>query len=188
MAGTSPEIVAALKRAVAAVEAAGVPEDLRVAAFQAALGDMPSGAAAPGATGAAARSSGGHSDASRGGLAGALKVSEEGVSQVFDIDDEGVHLVIQRSRLDGTKKTAQQEVAFLILAARRAVLAEEWTPIKVIADLAQEMGVHDSNFSKGISAINGDGVRIRGDKSKRELKINQVGIEKAAQIITRITE
>jgi hypothetical protein len=122
------------------------------------------------------------------GLAGSLKLSSDVVSQVFDIDDEGVHLVIQRSQLDGTKKTAQQEVAFLILAARRAVLGEEWTPIKVIADLAQEMGVHDSNFSKGISAIKGDGVRIRGVKSKRELKINQVGIENAAKIVTRITE
>jgi hypothetical protein len=168
------------------------PDDLGVAAFMAAWGgvSLDNWASFPDTAWpySAPQGEGSSGGASANQLSNALKIPDEAVAQVFDIDDEGVHLVIQRSKLDDTKKKAQQEVAYLILAARRIILREEWTSIKVIADLAHEMGVHDSNFSKGISAIGGDGVRIRGDKARRELKINQVGIEKAATIITRITD
>jgi hypothetical protein len=187
----SPDIVEALKRAVAAVEAAGVPDDLREAAFKAALGDVPVAATQQSSASSSAGPPSAGNQAAKGSsaaLAQSLKIDIEAVDQIYDVDEDGVHLVIQRSRLDETKKKAQQEIAYLALAARRVILSEEWTPIGVIADLAQEMGVHDSNFSKGIAAIGGDGVRIKGDKSRRELKINQVGLERASAIIARITE
>lgn len=188
-----PAVVSALQEAVAAVTAAKVPKDLRQEAFKAALAEV--GFGAQGST--KSRPSKGTSEdhaqtpdrsRSSNSMAQALDLDPAIVEQVYEVEDGQVHLLIKRSSLDNTKKNAQQELAYLVLAGNRAAGLDDWVPLKLIADMAQDLGVHDSNFSKRINAIKGDGIRVQGPNAKRELKINKAGLEKAAQIISRITE
>jgi hypothetical protein len=177
-----------LKAAVAAVQEAGVPTELRPAAFEAVLSwgvDPPQ-----------ASTGGGEADTSVGGvvpnglegIAAKLELKPTHTAQVFDVDDEGVHLTIKRARLSGTKKVAQQEVTYLIVAGRQAAGIEEWTSTKDVIEVIHDRGVHDTNVSKAIAALDGDGLRFRGAKSQREIKMNAMGFSKAADIVRRLVE
>jgi hypothetical protein len=189
--------VEALKAAVAALEDARVPEDLREVAFSRVLDNYlaneagPSSASVP-SGGTGAEGGGGGETADPSGklqaLAGKLDVGTDAVERVYDIDEDGVHLNIPRSKLDRKKKLAQQEAARLVAAARQATGDEQWTPVEVIGEAADDLGVKDTNFSKNISALNGVGLRIRGSAGKRELKMNQVGYEATAEIVRRLSE
>ncbi len=107
---------------------------------------------------------------------------------MYDVDEDGVHLTIKRDSLSDTKKFAQQEVAYLLVAGRQAVGLEDWTPTKTVIDATHDRGVHDTNVSKAVSALDGEGFRFRGPNSKREMKINAVGYTKASEIVKRLTE
>lgn len=188
------EIVESLKEALASVEEASIPSDLREAAFKAVLGAMglqPAGVGqAPSGSGSDATPDvGGGSGSGRlSGISKKLGIEEAGVSEVFDVDDEGVHLTVRRAVLDSKQKVAQQEIAYLVVAARQAGGDEEWTPISFVADAAHDRGVHDTNFARNVGALDGEGIRFKGQRSKRELKMNQVGFEKAAAVVRRIVE
>lgn len=192
MSEPSSQVIAALEAAVAAVKAAKVPKDLRVAAFNAAFygSAATSTASAAGvSTTPATRSS--KSDGQPEGVAGIaekLELDEGLVGQVYDVDEDGVHLTIKRASLSDTKKFAQQEVTYLLVAGRQAVGLEDWTLTRTVIDATHDRGVHDTNVSKAVSALDGDGFRFRGPNSKREMKINAVGYTKASEIVKRLTE
>lgn len=107
---------------------------------------------------------------------------------VYDVDEDGVHLTVKRAALSDPRKSAQQEVAYLLVAGRQAAGLEEWTPVAVVLDATHDRGVHDTNVSKAISALDGDGFRFRKVRGKREIKMNAVGFSKASEIVKRITE
>jgi hypothetical protein len=183
--------VAALEAAVAAVKEAKVPKDLRVAAFNAAFyGSNSVPAENPKAPARAPAQSPSVEDESDriGMIAQKLEVDSAPVSLVYDVDEDGVHLTVKRDSLSSTNKVAQQEVTYLLVAARQAIGLEEWTSTKTVLEATHDRGVHDTNVSKAITALDGDGFRFRGPKSKREMKINAVGFSKAAAIVKRLTE
>jgi hypothetical protein len=185
------QLVSTLRGAVAAVEAAGVPEDLRPAAFSKAFehiaGGAPSAQAGREALGGADAGDVDRGDAV-GRIATKLGLDAEVVSRVFDVDDEGVHLTVPRSALDDSKRTAMREVARLISAARQAAgLDEEYTPLATIREACDDRGVLNSpNFAAAMQALDGDGMRFRGPSASREVKVNAAGYEKAADIVRRI--
>lgn len=192
MAEPSRQTVAALEAAVAAVKAAKVPKDLRVAAFNAAFyGESgPASDAGGTKTSPSPKAPPVAADTTNaiGKIAAKLELDADGVALVYDVDDEGVHLTIKRDSLSATKKLAQQEVAYLLVAGRQAIGLEDWTPTKTVIDATHDRGVHDTNVSKAVSALDGDGFRFRGPNSKREMKINAVGYTKASEIVKRLTE
>lgn len=177
--------------AVAAVKAAKVPKDLRVAAFNAAFYGS---TATPAGTAEAPKppppppTSPGQQEGGVEKIAAKLELDAEVVGRVYDVDEDGVHLTIKPNSLSPTKKFAQQEVTYLLAGGRQAVGLEEWTPTKTIIEATHDRGVHDTNVSKAVTALDGDGFRFRGTKGKREMKISAVGFSKAAEIVKRLTE
>jgi hypothetical protein len=65
---------------------------------------------------------------------------------------------------------------------------EEWTTAKTAIEATHDRGVHDTNVSKAISALDGEGIRFKGGKGSRELKMNAVGFAKAAEVVKRLTD
>lgn len=121
-------------------------------------------------------------------IAARLDLDAAVVGRVYDVDEDGVHLTIKPNILSPTKKFAQQEITYLLVAGRQAVGLEEWTLAKTVIEATHDRGVHDTNVSKAVTALDGDGFRFRGTKGKREMKISAVGFSKAAEIVVRLTE
>lgn len=193
MAETSTNVTASLEAAIAAVKAAKVPKDLRVAAFNAAFyGSIPSDVAKTSTTPerptSPTTSKGEQSDGVAKIAAKLDSADDAAVARAYDVDEDGVHLTVRPTSLSPTKKFAQQEVAYLLVAGRQAAGLEEWTSTSTVIEVTHDRGVHDSNVSKAISALDGDGFRFRGSKGKREMKISAVGYSKAAEIVTRLAE
>jgi hypothetical protein len=183
-------LVSALQDAVAAVDAAGVPEDLRPAAFSKAFdrisGDPPPvrDRAAHGAT----TPDSDRVDDAIGRIAHKLRLESEVVGRVFDVDTDGVHLTVPRSALPSTRQDAMQEVARLIPAARQAAgIDDEYTALAAVRDACDNRGVLDAhNFARAMQPLDGDGMRFRGPSRSREVKVNAAGYETAADIVRRL--
>jgi hypothetical protein len=193
----STQLAEALKQAVAAVDEAKVPKDLREIAFKAALSGMNVGTSEdqeinPIPPDGGGGNAGGSGDQSFGDLidklARKLKCDLESAKLVFEFDEDDAHLLIAASDLDSKSAVAQQEVALLVLAARQGSGTEEWTNAKVIRDMAQHLGVYESNHSTYVGELKGRRVRIKGKGPSRELKLNQPGFEEAAALVSRLTE
>jgi hypothetical protein len=185
-------VSSALRLAHEAVDAAEVPEDLRVAAFEkAAAVLLPSAAAAPPAqarvaTPSASPSSGEASAAER--AAKKLHVEERQLDRVLEFDPDGVHLLVQRSKLPRAKSEAIQQVALLVVAGRQAagMDPEGWTHQSHVRDATEALGVDDrKNFATHLKRV--DGLRNRGSGKTGELKANAVGFEAAARLIQQIS-
>jgi hypothetical protein len=177
-----------LKRAAAAVSAAELPEGLQAAAFSVVAQHLVGGPPAPAA---ALSREAEHPPADLQGsfelLARRLGVEAAALGRVFELDDEGVHLLIPRQALPETKQQAMVEVAYLIIASRQALGLDEYTTVDTVKQAAEDRGCYDSgNFWKAMGVLDGNGVRIRGTGKNRTFKINQVGFERAAAIIRRI--
>src|SRR3954454_23643767 len=144
----SKKTISALEAAVAAVKAAKVPKDLRVAAFNAAF----YGSTAASTEGAAAKlpppPAGEQSDDEVERIAQKLEVDPTLVSLVYDVDDDGVHLTVKRDSLSSTNKSAQQEVAYLLVAGRQAIGLEEWTTSEIVLEAPHERVVHSARLAK----------------------------------------
>ena len=122
-----------------------------------------------------------------GKIAAKFHVDVQTVERFFEVDDDGVHLLIPTRSLSSKKQQATQEVAYLVAAGRQAIGLEEFTGWKTIRDTCENRGVPDSsNFGLAMGKLDGDGLRIKGKGGCRELKINAAGYEKAGEIITRM--
>jgi hypothetical protein len=191
-------LVAAYRSALSSIDAAAVPTELREVAFVEGLrfllpGGSPTRTGGGVSDGAGSSTGGGTpggsvTPADRGGLAAIAKrlhVDGRQVERVYDVDDDGVHLTMQRAALDAKKSQAMVEVTYLIVAARQALRLEEWTGISAIRAACDSRGVLDSsNFARAVHDL--EGIRFRGDGAKRAAKMNQAGFEKAAAIVARI--
>lgn len=195
---TNDSLTSGLRAAAEAVEAAGVPEDLRLIAFQKALdvtlgggvtgtGEVTTPAqtgTAPGASG----NSGSGGAAPMAKLAAKLEIEAGVAEQVFDIDEDGLHIKLSSSKLASSKKAATNEIARLVVAGRQAAgLDAEWTALEEVRSACEDRGKYDrTNFSKHVKEVDGDGFRIRGSKTKRELKAHGVGFETTGALVTRL--
>jgi hypothetical protein len=188
------ELAGAIERALRAVDAAKVPDDLREIAFSKALdstlgiakvdsvgrvrgenGDGGEGAGTPPVTDRAAK------------IARKCKVAPESVAKVFEEDGDELHIIASRSKFAPSMKEAMQQVALLTAAARQAAgLDEDATPLTVIRARCEEVGVlNEGNFSRHM-AERREGVRIKGQERRRELKVSNPGFEAAGRLISSL--
>jgi hypothetical protein len=181
----------ALRSAHEAVDAAGVPQELRVAAFEKAATALlsPVGPPGPGTEprGMGAPGTGADSDSAVGRAARKLQVEEVQLSRVLDFDEDGVHVLLQRSRFSSKKSEAIQQVALLVVAGRQAggLDPEGWTHQGQVRDATEALGVDDrKNFALHLKRL--DGVRTRGSGRTGELKMNAVGFEAAGELLRRL--
>ena len=187
------KVVKLLRDAVAAVDEANVPSDLRASALRIAAdrlaGDAPTSAGsrikptAPKASSSFANTTTEPLDK----IAGKLGLDVANVARVFEVDENGVHLLVARRALNSSKLIAMQEVAQLVIGARQA-LGEEWTPVNDVRLVADDRGVLNTpNWAAAVKELDGAGFRFRGSSHAREVKINQVGYEAAGLLVTRLT-
>lgn len=180
-------IVDRLRTAVRLVDAAAVPEQLHGAALVLAYRGLD---AAENSTGALlAEPTAGLRGSPVAVLAQRLGVDDVVAERVFDIDEDGAHLVVPRSSLDPRKAPAMRDVALLVAAGRQAVTEEEWTGFGIIREACDGRGVLDPvNFAAEVRKLDGNGVRVRGAGRDREMKVNAAGFELAGAVVRKIVE
>ena len=186
----SESLAKAFRSARDAVDAADLPADLRVAAFEKALatllGDAPvSGPADPAGNGGSENP--GEVAPAAKKVAARLRVDEHQVTRVLEFEDDAVHILVPRSSLPKAKSEAIQQVALLVAAGRQAsgIDAEGWTHQRHIREATEVLGVDDhSNFAAHMKKLNG--VRSQGSGKTGELKMNAVGFEAAGDLIRRL--
>lgn len=176
------EIHSILAAAADDVEKSGVPDDLRAAAFGAAIA-MRTAAATPDAgTLAGGESAAQNRDPGdwRALVSTAFDVSSDDIDEAFDLVDGRMHLTIPPSRLPHQKAAAMKDVALLVSAARQAagIDGDGWTSVGVIRDECRDIGVLDvSNFAAEIQLR--DVMTPRGNGRSRVLRVNRRGYEQA---------
>lgn len=195
----SESLTERLRAAVQAVDAAGVPDDLREIAFTRALDALlgapgPSQSAADSVATAAPQESAAASRADGDGpvvrLARKLGIDERTAQQVYDIDEDGLHLVLSPAKFNTKVTYAMQEIAQLIVAGRQASgLDEDWTSADEIRKACESRGLYSpGNFATQVKKIERDGFRARGSGRNREFKASAVGFEKAGELAARLTQ
>jgi hypothetical protein len=182
-----------LTAALAAVKDAKVPADLRPLAFEKAI-DLLAGTATPGPA-PPAGSSQQHQptppdlsgDARLAKIAQRTGTDTAKLAYVYDVDDDDVSVVIQRSKLSQSKAVATREIALLYAAARQAGGYDEThTSVSHIRQRVDDMGVLDeANFATAVKNV--DGMTSKGSRQNREFKVTQHGYEEAGKLITRLT-
>lgn len=184
---SSEELTKKMMEAVKAVEAAGVPEDLRVAAFEKAFEAVMGVTAtvAPKAETPTPQASDGEGP-SLGGIATRLGLEEELVQEVFYLDGEALGLALAASRLNKSKAPATQQIALLVAAGRQAGGWEEWTPIERIRDVVREYGRFDqANFASTVRRMGGV-FSFRGKGRGVEVRVTRPGFERAAGLVREL--
>jgi hypothetical protein len=169
-----------LQRAAAVVQEANIPEVFWSSAFSKAFDAL-----------AVDEQGGGPVSQDEGDVLGPISrrigLDVSSLARIYEVDDEGVHLLIGRSALNKHKAHAMREVAQLLIAARQSLGADQWTAVGDIRAVCEDRGVLDAaNFATEIKKLDGDGFRFRGSGANRELKINQVGYEHVRDLITQL--
>jgi hypothetical protein len=185
------EITARLKLASEIVEAAGLPVELRPAAFEQVFSMLAGTAGHPArdraAEGHAAPRAGLQEQDRLGRLASRLGVERERAEYIFDASEADLVLVLARSRLPGEKRRATRALAILTAAGRQAGYSEEWTPVSAIREQCRVFGVLDTaNFSSALAAT-GDALLFRGQGAARAAKVTRAGFEEAARLVAELT-
>lgn len=177
-----------LAAAAADVEAAGVPDDLREAAFAAAV-EMRRGGIAPSPSPSAPALRGPVAPLSidpgswQSAVASALSADPEDVGEAFDLVDGRMHLTIPPSRLPKQKAAAMKDVALLVCSARQAAGLDEdgFTDTAIVRDECRDLGVLDvANFASEIARLD-DLMSFRGSGRSRHLRVNRRGLERAGE-------
>lgn len=183
----SDDIHTLLAAAAADVEKAGVPDDLRAAAFTAAVA-LRSGPAPAVPAGEGAATPPRNTEEWQSTVAAAMGVEAEDIDEAFDLAGGEMHVAIGPSRLPSHKAAAMRDVALLICTARQAAGLEEdgFTSVSVVRDECRDLGVLDGgNFATEISGLD-DFLSFRGSGRSRSLKVNRRGIEEAGQRLREI--
>jgi hypothetical protein len=197
MAYDQQDVQKILASAHAAVEAAKVPKELQPLAFEKAI-DLLAGSVAPASPAAASAKAkdDGSDGKTRDGVSGDERLAKiahrTGVDTsqlpyIYDLDDDDVTLVIQRSKLATSKAVATREVALLYCAARQAGGYDDThTSVSLIRQRVDDMGVLNvGNFATYVREV--DGMTGKGARQNREFKVTQHGYEEAGKLITRLT-
>lgn len=189
-------VVEALRAALAAVDAAGVPAELREVAFGKAF-DAAYGAPAPVRRREVPSRPQGERDGEPGSppsadwvsqLSAKMAVDPPIVERAYDFDSEGLHLTVSGRTLgsEGAMK-AMEWVARLVIAGRQAAGLEEWTDANTVREVCHERGAwSEGNFGKIWREIDGDGFRLRGSMRSREAKANARGFEETGALVRRL--
>jgi hypothetical protein len=196
----SDSITSELKLALEAVENASIPDDLRSVAFSSAFwgardlsltfGEDPPAASALslGTTshkGEIATSAGSDSPG-LGRLVQKLNVSEEDVEFVYEINDSDLGLRVPPSRLAPVLKDAVKQIIYLVAAGRQAYGFETKTSTREIKRVCAERGKSDTNFSRIVDALHGEGLIVGGSGTSKTIAANGDGFERAGEIVKRL--
>jgi hypothetical protein len=187
-------VVEILTRAVAAIDNADVPTDLREAAFTAALRllteeQQPAGlqSEVSATSSTSTRTPPGGDGAGTGSnvldkVAARLELDPKNVVKLFAEKDGVPELILKARDLPTTKSDAARDIALLVMAARQLGDVEEYTEGEVLRVTCKRFGRFDSaNFANHIKRLDNfiitDG---KGVTAKR--KLTQPGIEAAAEL------
>lgn len=179
------EILAA---ALAAVDEADVPSDLRAVAFGKAV-DLVS---AESSRASSENQSGGNVEENDGDVLGRLavrlKIPRAVLEDVYYYEEGSIRLSVPTPRLARNKNAATREIALLVVAGRQAGgIDESWTSVAEVRSIAQTYNKYDpKHFGDTIQGLQ-DVFHIRGGPQSRELKIKQPGLEAAAELVTRLS-
>jgi hypothetical protein len=185
-----------LAKALAAVEKANVPDDLRQAAFDSAVRLLSNGA--PQAASASAPAPRAETPAPQeptlaassdphAALATKAGVTAAAVREVFEVEGDVVHLVVPTKDLPSSKRTGQKRVALLIAGARQAIGLEERTSTKTIRAVCEDYSLLDHHFSEAIDEMS-DIFTVRKENAKSKLlMLKRQGWEEFARVVQELS-
>lgn len=184
------ELSKLMRNIVKAIDDAGVPDDLRVAAFEKAFeaSVQPVAQSSSPNTGGPdlpqkTESPGPEEDRSIGAIARKLRVDHEVVDEIYFIDGEALGLAVSAARLDPAKSSATKQIALLIAAGRQTGGWEEWTHVGEIRNVARDYNRFDSaNFATTIKSMSG-AFGFRGRGRDVEVRVTRPGLEEAAELV-----
>ena len=178
-----------LKRALAAVDSAALPEALRSDAFSSAV-QLLARAEAPSSLGGGLRprSVGNSAGPMSSGvelldrIAAGLGVDLGSIGNLFAEDDGVPVLILQSTKLPKTKAAAAHDIALLVMAARQLSGVDDYTEPDVLRDAVKRYGRFDvSNFGKHMADLD-NLVLTSGQRSATKRKLTKPGIEAAAEL------
>ncbi len=172
-----------LKRAVAAVDEAAVPEDLREVAFSKAFELLSAGGEAPTGTPAQPPPPASPPAGLIAKAAAALRVEVEHMQFVFRVEDDQLVLDIPASRLPGARAARQRDITLILPAARQAA-GESQTEWDVIRQACEDYAALDRNLSTNTREL--DELSFRGSNRKPAIVVRKPGLEAAASRITEL--
>lgn len=189
---------AILEQAMAAVDAAAVPDELRAVAFSKAVDVIiahrragPPARIEVGSAGPAANASPGHrlpaTSDMIGSIAQRLRLDREIVVQVFDETDGKIDIVVPPRKLATGKAPATKQLALLVAAARQAAQIDEWTDADEIRRVAEEFKKYDqSNFAATLKQMDGE-FQIKRSGRSIKVRLSRPGWDQAAELVTKLT-
>ena len=185
-----------LTRALALVEGASIPDDLRPVAFASAFwGAREASLAgvrppAPPLVDAAPQSGAGPARGLEGEglgrIAAKLGVTAEDVEFVYGLEGNGLALQVPPSRLAPVLKDAVKQIIYLVAAGRQAGGFDTKTPAREIKAVCVERGKADTNFSRIVDQLHGEGLVVGGSGQGKTVRVNADGFERAGQIIKQL--
>jgi hypothetical protein len=190
---TPEEIKEMMMEVVKALEEAGVPDDLRVTAFERAFDALigtpgESSATTPAALPAAGDGTPPTDGPSLASIAARLGLDPELVGEIYYVDGESLGLAVAASKFHAKKAAATQQIALLLAAGRQAGGWDEWTPASRVRDVAREYGRFDqANFATTMRRM-GDVFSFRGRGRDLEVRLTRPGYEQAATLARDLGE
>jgi hypothetical protein len=190
----SDQIADQLTEALKAVENTSIPDDLRPVAFASAFWAA-RGVVGPPAVGETLPPTGqtpSSDDPNDPGddliqkIAEKLKISVEDVEFAYEVDGDDVVLAVPPSRLHPTKKDAIEQIVYVLAAGRQATGIETETTSRLLKAACDECGREDSNFSRILGALHGEGLVIHGSGHARTAKVRRDGYERATLLIKQL--
>ena len=177
-----------LREAAAAVDAAGLPDDLRGAAFTKAV-DLIAGTQAP----SAAEATGVPKPETKKTTSDALEmiasrfgIDLDFVDEAFAIEDDVPSLAVGRTKLANSDKGATEQIALLVAAARQAAGVEDWTESSVLREAAANYNRFDkNNLAYTVSSLEDD-FSFSGKGQARRVKVRRDGFKNAGTLVKQI--
>lgn len=196
MSRTPEEIKTMMMEVVKALDEAGVPDDLRVTAFEKAfdamMGPTVNASEAPDRTLDQRPGDGsGNAETTNGpslaAIARRLGLDPELVGEIYYVEGDALGLAIASSKLHPKKAAATQQIALLVAAGRQAGGWDEWTPVGRIREVARDYGRFDvANFAGTIKRM-GEAFSFRGRGRDVEVRLTRPGYEQAATLARELS-
>jgi hypothetical protein len=185
------DIAEILRRAIETVDDAGVPDDLRPAAFSAVVslltGQVPiNGKPEAAKVGGTLLGAPGDDDPLTR-IATALSVDIETVKSIYHDTGSDLDLVVSNSKLPTQKAVATREIALLVTAGRQlGGYDDEYTSLEHIRRQCEEHKRLDGpNFTKAL--VQFEPLTLKGKGRSRAARLSRPGREQARELILRLS-
>lgn len=196
----SASIANELKQALKVLEDASVPDDLRPVAFASAFwaardhglksagrrtpAPAPSPGTVPDGFAPSAEPDSGSGDLKK--IAEKLSVSVEDVEFVYELDGKDLGLLVPPSRLAPVLKDAVKQIIYLVAAGRQACGFDTKTSAQEVKEVCAERGKADTNFSRIVDELHGEGLIVGGSGRAKTVGVNGDGFERAGEIVKQL--